>query len=243
MRVLSAKEMDQIFGGDGTVVPTLPTTYVTANVYQNAFSPYVYGAQFGWDESAGGGGSSGCGSLNANAALSSLPSLPQLKCRLNAAAYQGGSLDPSYQIVMVNSYAYESPTGDLSLQRWQSSPGPNWIQLYGSTSSAGVPITYLYALGLTNSNEPSVPYQTPTGQSGSINGPFTASEWALLVLGHEAAHQRGINSEDVAEFYGAMAVTNFRNGAGANCTTSGSTGGGSSGGGTGGGGHGGGVTP
>lgn len=226
MRILSAVEMDAVFGGDGTVAPTLPTVNVTATSINDGSAFDIGGGWGNFSSPTEGTYIPGCGFGCAynmlRPAIASPPSADHLRCVVNADAAPGFSMPSNYSLTVVDAYGFFTGTspngpGGTGVSTSACSGGSaGQSPLYGLTETSPpaaphqIHSTQIFAGGMVPHAD-SIYYTNPqTSQNGIFPGPFTAVEWEIASLAHEAAHENGIVSEQQAWYYGYIAVQNHR---------------------------------
>lgn len=210
MRILSAEEMDCIFGGQstGTAAPTQGPT-VTVTAYRIRGGNYWAGASDfggGWssyDEQSNGGYSGGSAYYYYPAFTP--PIGPNdLRCTTTAAAVPGMGPDPGWSFAIIPSYAYKNAAGDVILRQSKYSTVPSgYDPIRGLTSAlqsswngtgwqGGTTTIYAGAFESIPSGFRSHAYFNESGayvSTGKAFNNLTAVEHAVMVSAHEARHQ------------------------------------------------------
>lgn len=234
MRMLTETEMDQIFGGDDRQTITLPTVNVSGTRITSTGGHYTSGwGAFTTDGFFQGGGGEPVSGVDYNLKhyhhalpVSELPTTQGLRCAHDATAHPNYKIAAGAQLHIVNDYVYKEitagdPNNGVYLHTPSSSmPGSYDKIIAGMTASNHV---YLYAKGMASGANYTDAYIDPAnGQERTISlGTLTARENAILVVAHEAAHTRGVDSSDrgekIASGAGVHAIQQFRAGAGTSC--------------------------
>lgn len=211
MRILTEKEMAEVFGGaDENNVTTLGTVTATYPRFkQTGGSYWIGGSSSGYfDEYTG--SQTSCYWANPNQVMmsSSVPSAEKVRCYVNESAVAGHGLQSGYDIAVVNEYGYgtlgSTTAGKYDITMSSQSAVPGGSQGFsGFTYSEQDPTTgvvsgstSLYGSGMLGSGTQSLVtpayYDALTGQynqQGYNFGQVTNTEQMILTMAHEAYHQ------------------------------------------------------